>query len=309
LRLSNAPYKDDANKDDMGSESKQSKKRPFKVITDAPAFRDRLGELTGNELKVWMYLWLRTNGELTAFPGNDTMAMELGINVDTVKAAKKGLRAKGWTSRESQRTQGSGAFSTVVEKVHLPWGKKESTATVGEKTDDGKTHQEVVFSIPEVSLSAHSENQNLEELKKEGRKEDASLADVRYAAASETEKEKSKPLSHSEEAKALQTKWGVITGYVAFADRDWDAAEKLLDEYGAGDTFVMEVMVNTLTERPKSASMPWRDFWKFAEHFDLNRDLYLAYQRKTEIKANSAKAGQPEYRKESGKRQILKADL
>ena len=62
------------------------------MITDAPAFRARLGELAGNELKVWMYIWLHTNGELTAFPGNKTMARESKSNIDTVKVARRGLR-------------------------------------------------------------------------------------------------------------------------------------------------------------------------------------------------------------------------
>ena len=132
----------------------KKKKAPFKIITDAPKFRDRLGELTGNELKVWMYLWLRTNGELTAFPGNDTIASELNIGVDTVKDAKRGLRAKGWTSRESQRRRENGTMSTVVEKTHLPWVEKASTATVVEKTDGGKTHQQKEYSVnPEVPPS------------------------------------------------------------------------------------------------------------------------------------------------------------
>lgn len=103
------------------------KKTPFKVITDAPAFRARLGELTGNELKVWMYIWLHTNGELTAFPGNKTIARELDIGVDTVKTVKKSLRAKGWTSYVERRKRPDGGDSTVVEKVHLPWGKISTT--------------------------------------------------------------------------------------------------------------------------------------------------------------------------------------
>jgi hypothetical protein len=133
---------------------------------DAPAFRDRLGELTGNELKLWMYLWLRTSGELTSFPSNETMAQDLDISIDTVKAAKRGLRDKGWTSKESQRTQANGIFSTVVEKIHLPWGEKPTAvtvATVVEKTDDGKTHQEVVFKDLEVPPSpAASEDSEIQ---------------------------------------------------------------------------------------------------------------------------------------------------
>ena len=80
-----------------------------------------------------MYLWLRTAEGLTAFPGNQTIADELEINIDTVKDAKRGLRKKGWTGRESQRRRDDGTMSTVVEKIHQPWGEKASTVTVMEK--------------------------------------------------------------------------------------------------------------------------------------------------------------------------------
>jgi hypothetical protein len=147
----------------------KKKKAPFKIITDAPKFRDRLGELTGNELKVWMYFWLRTNGELTAFPGNKTIASELKISVDTVKDAKRGLRAKGWTSRESQRRRDDGKLSTVVEKTHLPWGGNPSTDTVVEKTDGGKTHQQKEYSVDlEVPPSPSAMEDSVKPLNFEG---------------------------------------------------------------------------------------------------------------------------------------------
>lgn len=143
-------------------------KKIFKIIADAPAMLARLHELTGNELKVWMYFWLRTSAGNTAFPGNETIAEELGIDVSTVKSAKRGLRDKGWTSREEQRVRGNGTFSTVVEKVHLPWVEiaptvspivvEESThGTVGGKS----TQQKEYVVIPlEVSPLAHSEKED-----------------------------------------------------------------------------------------------------------------------------------------------------
>lgn len=140
-------------------------KKPFKIIADAPAMLARLHELTGNELKVWMYFWLRTASEGTAFPGNKTIAQELEIDIDTVKHAKRELRAKGWTNRERQRRRDDGTLSTVVEKVHLPWTEKASTVspTVEGKSTDGtvveKTHQQKEYVVlpPEVSPLAHSD--------------------------------------------------------------------------------------------------------------------------------------------------------
>jgi hypothetical protein len=145
------------------------KKKPFKIIKDAPALRAKLGEITGDELKVWMYMWLRTNGEGTAFPGNETMAQELHIYLAGIKKAKKGLREKGWLSSNGQRIRSDGTFSTVLEEVHTPWveidtnrgsdsdpavGRKAAHGTVGRNTDDGIPTQHKEYSeTPEVPLS------------------------------------------------------------------------------------------------------------------------------------------------------------
>ena len=153
--------------------SKKKAKKPFKVILDAPAFREKMCELTSDELKVWMYFWTRTNGEGTAFPGNDTLSKELGIYLGGIKNAKKGLRAKGWLSSNGQRVRPDGTKSTVLESVHTPWvgkqsnrgsesdpdmGRKAAHETVGRNTDVGKTTQQKEYSInPEGMPSAYSE--------------------------------------------------------------------------------------------------------------------------------------------------------
>jgi hypothetical protein len=97
--------------------------------------RDHLHELTGNELKVWLYLHLRTGKESTAYPGNKTIANDIGLSLDTVKDARASLRRKGWFSKESRRRNLDGTLSTVVEKTHLPWVEK--TTMEGEKTPHG----------------------------------------------------------------------------------------------------------------------------------------------------------------------------
>jgi hypothetical protein len=144
----------------------KKKRPPFKIILDAPAMRDRLHELTGNELKVWMYLWLRTGKEETSFPSNQTIADDIGIHRNSVKAAKRGLRAKCWSIRIKQRKRDNGSFSTVVEQTITPWDKTATTdaqqlvhGTVAQKADDGKLCQpEVVFKDLEVSASPNTEN-------------------------------------------------------------------------------------------------------------------------------------------------------
>jgi hypothetical protein len=93
------------------------------------------------------------------FHGNETIADELQIGINTVKEAKRKLRSIGWTSRESQRVRADGTFSTVVEKIHLPWhgkaptveapamAQKTSHGTVAPSTDVGKTTQQKEYSI------------------------------------------------------------------------------------------------------------------------------------------------------------------
>jgi hypothetical protein len=158
--------------------SKKKPNKPFKIIPNAPAFRAKLGQLTGNELKVWMYLWMHTAEEGTAYPGNKTMSRELDIYLAGIKKAKKGLRAKGWLSSNGQRVRADGTLSTVLESVHLPWvekqpnrgsdsdptvGRKAAHGTVGRNTDHGKTAQHKEYSLnPEVTPLAYTENQNLE---------------------------------------------------------------------------------------------------------------------------------------------------
>ncbi|MGB9435062.1 MAG: hypothetical protein WBQ89_22645 [Candidatus Acidiferrum sp.] len=157
--------------------SKKKTKKPFKIIPNAPALRDNLGQLTGDELKVWMYLWLRTAEEGTAYPGNETMSRELDIYLAGIKKAKKGLRAKGWLSSNGQRVRADGTFSTVLESVHQPWVEKQPSrgsdsdpavvrktahGTVGRNTDDGKTTQHKEYSVnPEGTPSAYT-GENLE---------------------------------------------------------------------------------------------------------------------------------------------------
>jgi Helix-turn-helix domain len=97
--------------------------------------RDHLSEITGNELKVWLYLLLRTGKENTSFPSNKLIADEIKLDRETVKTAKRNLRGKGWSKREYQRRREDGSLSTVVEKTIMPW--LGNTATEVEKASHG----------------------------------------------------------------------------------------------------------------------------------------------------------------------------
>ena len=123
--------------------SKKSEKLFFKKIP--VTMRSHLHELTGNELKVWMYFHLRSGADATSYPSNKLIAQETGINIETVKLAKAKLRKLGWLEAGEQRKRADGSFSTVVEKTHLPWVEnpatdngKPSHGTVGGKNRSGK---------------------------------------------------------------------------------------------------------------------------------------------------------------------------
>jgi helix-turn-helix protein len=83
--------------------------------------REHLHEITGSELKVWMYFLLRSDKEDESYPSNATVAKDTGLNEQTVKKAKATLRKLGWQSREKQTIKPDGTFSTVVEKSTQPW--------------------------------------------------------------------------------------------------------------------------------------------------------------------------------------------
>jgi helix-turn-helix protein len=227
----------------------KKKKAPFKIIADAPAFRDRLGELTGNELKVWMYFWLTTAGELTAFPGNKTIASDLKIDVDTVKAAKKSLRAKGWTSRESQRVRDDGGLSTIVEKVHLPWGGN-STGGRGKISTEGvvedshlpmgeKLHQqkEDSFEVPLATLADSGLKQDSFEEVTDLPTNQSVVSDSVDESKTPTHKLETAAtpkLGTEEKTKAKPTpeqNWAASSGYEASWGK-WVSSDEIVDQMG-----------------------------------------------------------------------------
>src|SRR5207245_11654114 len=94
--------------------SKKYEKLFFKKIP--VTMRSHLHELTGNELKVWMYFHLRSGADATSYPSNKLIAQETGINIETVKLAKAKLRKLGWLEAGDQRKR---------QMVHSqPWWKK-----------------------------------------------------------------------------------------------------------------------------------------------------------------------------------------
>lgn len=130
-----------------GSGSRFSMKALFKKIP--VTMRDHLHELTSSELKVWLYLFLRSNEEGTSFPSNKTIADDIGMDRETVKTAKRGLRDKGWTARLKQRKREDGSFAPWWKnpacrgwKIPSRVRKKAATVPWRKKTAAGKYRQQ-----------------------------------------------------------------------------------------------------------------------------------------------------------------------
>ena len=86
------------------------------------SIRDRLSELSGAELKVWLCYRSHANAEGIAWPGRELLGKETGLSNDTISAARAGLGRKRWlvpaqvarNSRPSTGKFGSPRFMPVI---------------------------------------------------------------------------------------------------------------------------------------------------------------------------------------------------
>ena len=113
--------------------------------------RDHLGELTGNEYKVWTAYYLRTGDfDLTAHPSNQTIEQDTGLSNRTVKTSKAGLISKGWlgyTGDYKQPRHAEGTYAVPVMEVRLPW-KPDWSAVVMDSSMVYDTFRTVVQNLP-----------------------------------------------------------------------------------------------------------------------------------------------------------------
>jgi hypothetical protein len=91
---------------------------PFKMIP--VIFRDYLRDLSGNELKVWLYQYLRSGKENTSYPKLETIAHETGLNRETVKDCRRSLIKKGMLKQMGRKRNPDGTLgSSEYEAVTL----------------------------------------------------------------------------------------------------------------------------------------------------------------------------------------------
>jgi hypothetical protein len=110
---------------------------PFKMIP--VELREHLHELTGNETKVWLILYLHSDKTREAFPSNALLVQETGLTLRSVKTVKASLRKKGWIT-STQRKRDNGSLSTMSEKIASPkcktytYTSARSSPTLGAKS-------------------------------------------------------------------------------------------------------------------------------------------------------------------------------
>lgn len=115
----------------------------------------------------------------------------------------------------------------------------------------------------------------------------------------------------SPEASHLLGVWFLETGFGSEdKNKDNSAAAALIESHGF--EAVNEYLADTFL-CPKTAKITWRDFGYWAQQFDYTRRTIDAWRRVTKIKAKAATAvaaNLPQYRRESGQRDILgKGDI
>jgi hypothetical protein len=87
---------------------------------DLMELRDHLTELTGNELKLWTYIY--HHDENTAYAANETLGKCTRLAVRTIKVCKRRLRKKGWLVTVGfVPARNGGEYPVPIEKAVMPW--------------------------------------------------------------------------------------------------------------------------------------------------------------------------------------------
>jgi hypothetical protein len=133
-------------------------------------FRRHLLEISGNEIKVWMFYYLSTGDELTAYPSIETIAIFTGLSERTVKVCKRRLVIRGWlayTGETKQPRGDHGYFGVPIMELRLPW-KPDWLITVRDASmaiamvrnlqdDDAASHRGAIIAPPSVVQTLHPE--------------------------------------------------------------------------------------------------------------------------------------------------------
>jgi hypothetical protein len=83
-------------------------------------FHERIAELSGAQLKVWLAHRCREGKAGESYPSLDRLARDTGLHVDAIKDARKWLRANGWLLSSGQTHTARGRFSIPIERTAIP---------------------------------------------------------------------------------------------------------------------------------------------------------------------------------------------
>jgi hypothetical protein len=84
------------------------------------AFRDRLCELDGYTLKVWLAYLLHGNDEGVAWPSRSTLRRETGLSEDWISKARTALKKKGWLVLEGGGRDDKGRLDAPRLRAIIP---------------------------------------------------------------------------------------------------------------------------------------------------------------------------------------------
>ena len=97
----------------QAAEKVQGKLVPFSL-------RDRLHELRGGELHLWLAYWLHSDKDGLAFPGRKHLLKETWLNADVITRLRRQLVKKGWLVPGVGQRKQNGQFSSTVFIVQIP---------------------------------------------------------------------------------------------------------------------------------------------------------------------------------------------
>ncbi len=149
------------------------------------SLRERLHELTGARLHVWLCHWLHSNKQGLSWPSLDLLSSETGLDVGWIVKARAWLRKNGWLVRESkeQPRHGNNRFAVARYFVRIPTPMQRKSAT--EKVRHGESrHSRYRDSRYGRYRDSRYRSTTVEGDTKEGGKEPQSLATEPSAGAS-----------------------------------------------------------------------------------------------------------------------------
>jgi len=119
------------NGESQDAEKAQGKLVPFSL-------RDRLHELRGGELHLWLAYWLHSNPDGLAFPGRKLLLKETWLNADVVTRLRRQLVQKGWLVPAVRQRKTNGQFSSSVFIVQIPPPRSDKVSERPKRSHHGK---------------------------------------------------------------------------------------------------------------------------------------------------------------------------